>query len=118
MPAAYSQELRDRVMNAIAEGGSVSDTAERFTVSCMWIRNLTHRLQETGNYQAINPHGRAGRKRKLKAYQEQLQEVVTKTPDATLEEIAEQLPIKVHISMIARELSLLKLTYKKKYSRC
>jgi transposase len=75
-------------------------------VSKQWIQTLKKRLKETGSYEAKPLQGVAGRKRILK-------EIVTKTPDATREELAEQLLVKVSTSMAYRELQHLKLTYKK-----
>jgi hypothetical protein len=57
--------------------------------------------------------GVAGRKRKLKEHQETLKNLVAAAPDATLEGLADQLPIKVSTSMVYRELQHLKITYKK-----
>jgi transposase len=71
------------------------------------------RLKETRSYAAISTKGRAGRKRVLKNEHKEIQEIVAQTPDATQGEIAEQLPVKVHQSMVGRELRLLKLTDKK-----
>ncbi|MDR1881454.1 MAG: IS630 transposase-related protein [Prevotella sp.] len=106
-------DLRTRVMNDIAAGLSLQKTADKYNVSRQWIQILKKRLRETGSYEAKPLQGVAGRKRKLKKYQEELKEIVTETPDATLEELAEQLPIKVSTSMVYRELQHLKLTYKK-----
>jgi transposase len=119
MPISYSIDLRTRVMADIAAGLSLQKTADKYSVSRQWIQILKKRLKETGSYEAKPLRGVAGRKRKLKNYQEQLKELVTQTPDATLEELAEELaeelPIKVSTSMVYRELQHLKLTYKKKW---
>ncbi|GHV10351.1 hypothetical protein AGMMS50229_21400 [Campylobacterota bacterium] len=42
-----------------------------------------------------------------------LKQIVDQTPDATLEEIREQLPVQVSIQTVHVELKKLKLTYKK-----
>jgi len=62
--------------------------------------------------------GVTGSKPKLLAHRQRLQEIVAKTPDATLEEIRAQLPVPVSIQTVHVELKKLKLTYKKKSSRC
>ncbi|GHT35402.1 hypothetical protein FACS189427_04580 [Planctomycetales bacterium] len=108
-------DLRTRVMNDIAAGLSLRKTADKYNVSKQWIQILKKRLKESGTYETKPLQGVAGRKRKLKEHQETLQNLVAKTPDATLEELAEQLPIKVSTSMVYRELQHLKLTYKKKW---
>ncbi|GHT29651.1 hypothetical protein FACS18942_10760 [Planctomycetales bacterium] len=115
MPISYSMDLRTRVMNDIAASLSLKKTAEKYSVSKQWIQILKKRLKEIGSYEAKPLQGVAGRKRKLKEHQETLQNLVAKTPDATLEELAEQLPVKVSTSMVYRELQHLKLTYKKKW---
>jgi transposase len=106
-------DLRNRVMNDIGNGLSLRKTAAKYSVSRQWIQTLKRRLKETGSYAAINTKGRAGRKRKLKEHQATLQNLVAAAPDATLEELAAQLPVKVSTSMVYRELQYLKLTYKK-----
>ncbi|GHT25830.1 hypothetical protein FACS18942_01830 [Planctomycetales bacterium] len=115
MPISYSMDLRTHVMTDIAAGLSLQKTAEKYNVSKQWIQILKKRLKETGSYEAQPLQGVAGRKRKLKEHQETLQNLVAKTPDATLEELVEQLPVKVSTSMVYRELQNLKLTYKKKW---
>jgi transposase len=106
-------DLRTRVLADIAACLSLRKTAEKYSVSGQWIQILKKRFKESGSYAAKPLQGVAGRKRKLKNYQETLQNLVTKTPDATLNELAEQLPVKVSTSMVYRELRHLKLTYKK-----
>jgi transposase len=100
-------------MDDIVSGLSLQKTANKYRVSKQWIQTLKKRFKETGSYEAKPLQGVAGRKRVLKNYQEQLQELVTQTPDAALEELVAQLPVKVSTSMVYRELQFLKLTYKK-----
>ena len=49
----------------------------------------------------------------FKGFRKRLQEIVAKTPDATLEEIRAQLPVEVSIQTVHVELKKLKLIYKK-----
>jgi transposase len=50
---------------------------------------------------------------KLTEYRELLRRLVDQSPDATLEELREQLPVRVCIQTVANELRRLKLIYKK-----
>ena len=54
-----------------------------------------------------------GRKAKLREHRSLLQQIVADTPDATLEEICEQLPVAASIQTVHVELKKLKLVYKK-----
>ena len=45
---AYSQDLRDRVLRALARGEGPSEIARRFEVSRFWVYQVRDREQETG----------------------------------------------------------------------
>jgi transposase len=45
---AYSQDLRDRVLNALARGDRPTDIAARFEVSRVWVYQVRDRLQKEG----------------------------------------------------------------------
>lgn len=45
---AYSQDLRDRVINALEQGDRPCDIARRFVVSFVYVYNVRRRLQESG----------------------------------------------------------------------
>jgi transposase len=62
MPAAYSLDLRKKVMQAIEEGMSISNASRTFKVSRNSIYLWQKRLQEQGSLEATtgyhNPHNR------------------------------------------------------------
>jgi len=113
---AYSQDLRERVVRACDEGrGTRQHLAELFGVSTAWIRRLLQRRRETGSIAALPPAGgsppkmnedRCGR----------LLLLVAEQPDATLAELRDRLAAPVHLSTVARTLTRLGLTVKKKSS--
>ncbi len=108
-------ELRKRILDDIADGMTEIAVAKKWKVSQSFIAKLKRRVRETGN---LEPKiSKTGPKRKLEPHQELLKNIVAKTPDATLEEIRAQLPIKVTTPTVFHELRRLKLTYKKTASR-
>lgn len=115
---AYSQDLRQRIVQACDEGGETrDDLAERFGVSTAFIRRLLQRRRETGSITA-RPH-RGGFQRKMAGVAlSQLRRRVLQCPDATLEELCRWMgeqggPI-VSVSTMCRALQELGLVRKKK----
>ena len=113
MARAYSLDLRRRVVAAYDEGEmSVAQLATRFRVKRWWIYDLLRLRRESGS---IMPRqGKTGPKPKLAEYWEPLRKAVQETPDATLEELRENLGLVVSISTLWRALNDMKLTFKKK----
>ena len=57
MPAAYTIELRRRIVRAYAQGqGSVRELAKRFAVAPNTVQNYRNLLRDTGSL-APRPHG-------------------------------------------------------------
>jgi transposase len=104
-------ELRKRILDDCDSGMSLTKAAEKWNVGRSTIAKIKKQRRETGNIEPKN--GKTGPKRKLESHQEALKIIVAKTPDATLVEIQEQLPIEVSIRAIHDELKILKLIYKK-----
>lgn len=111
MPKAYSTDLRSRVVAARENGKSVAEIMEIFEVSAWCIGDWTRRKQETGSLK--NDYNNCGRDRILACHEELLRSIVNKKPDATLEEIRDQLPGDVCISTVHYNLIALGITYKK-----
>ncbi|MDR3234410.1 MAG: IS630 family transposase, partial [Planctomycetaceae bacterium] len=114
MPVPYPMELRIRIMTDIENGETEQDTADKFSVSRQTVQAYKRQLKATGSFIPIDPKGRAGRKRKLEPYHEHIRNILKETPDATLKEIAEKLPVKVHHSVVDNELKRIGITRKKK----
>ena len=116
---AYSQDLRERVADALAAGNLSQRTiAERFGVSQRFVERLSARLRDTGSCAALPQAG--GRARTLAPYATWLRAEVARQPDVTLEELCERAQqthrLQVNPSMMCRELQLLDLPRKKSRS--
>ena len=104
-------EMRQRILDDCEGGMSEVAAAEKWKVSPSFITKLKRHVRETGSIAPKN--GKPGPKRKLESCHELLQKIVKQTPDATLEEIREQLPVDVTTPTVFNELRRLKLVYKK-----
>jgi transposase len=86
MPRAYSVDLRARVMVAVADGGSMAEVAQRFSVSVDAIYDWKHRQDQT--HSLAPSTGGGGRPRRLTVDQDRLlQDHVDAVPDATIAEL-------------------------------
>jgi transposase len=109
--APYGIELRRRVMDAVAAGGSIRQVADRFAVSPFFVKSMKRLSREQGH---LRPRtGRAGRKRRLAGREEELRALVAAQPDLTLEQLRAELKADVCIATVANELDRLEITFKK-----
>jgi transposase len=112
----YSQDLRDRIIQALEAGTATQRViAERFCVSTAFVEKLWQRWRRSGS-SAAKPHA-GGRQSTLKDHLELLRSEVAKQPDATLADfrdrlIAAQAP-RVSTATLCRALQRLKLPLKK-----
>jgi len=104
-------EMRKRILDDSHNGMSEVAAAEKWSVSPSFITKLKRHVRETGSLEPKS--GKTGPKRKLESCRELLQQIVAHTPDATLEEIRDQLPVEVTTPTVFNELRRLKLVYKK-----
>ena len=96
MPAAYSTDLRSRVVDAVLCGASVRDAAQQFGVSPSTASNWGRRQREKGH---IKPDPCGGSVSPLGEHQVLILEIVTELPDLTLSEFVIYLKAKgVHTS--------------------
>jgi transposase len=115
--AAYSLDLRARIVEAVERQiGSKRKIAEVFGVHESFIYKLLRQKRDRGDIAPL-PHG-GGAHAKLSGDQlQQLPDLVTATPDATLEELREQMKkkarVEVSLSTICRGLQTLGLSRKK-----
>jgi transposase len=114
--AAYSMDLRERVVVACDEGiDTRAEIAERFSVSEAWIRRLLQRRREAGSI-APKPHG-GGRVSVFSgASAQRLCAAVTAHPGATLKELATIADVSCSTSATDRALRRLGITRKKSRS--
>jgi transposase len=116
MPA-YSQDLRQRVIDAVERHeGSIRQIAARFVVSLSFVVRLLQTYRRTGS---IQPKPHAGGRRPALGPDDldRLRELVEQQPDATLDELRQRLGIDCSTMAICRALSKLGLPRKKKVLR-
>lgn len=118
MGKPYSQDLRERVLGAIDDGGDAYEIAPLFNVSVSYIYKILARRRTTGEITARSQ--RHGPLPKLASYSDLLRARVAAAPDATLDELRLWLlsehKIKVGNTCVWKQLSRLGLTLKKSRS--
>lgn len=112
MGAAYSQDLRDRIMAARDRGLPTSRVAELFRVSRAWVRRVMQRRREHGET-APRPRGGVT---VVKVDLQRLRQLVSEQPDATVRELHRRLGIDCSVSAVDMALRRLGLSYKKRQS--
>lgn len=113
--AAYSMDLRTRVLRAWDSGMDAESVAAKYDVRRAWVHRLVQRRRETGS---IAPRKQTTFRRRVLAGQEdRLAALITARPDATLAELREAQPTTAGLSTLWREIARLGLTFKKRYTR-
>ena len=114
--AAYSLDLRRRVLRAWDGGLAAESVAAKYEVSRAWVHRLVQRRRETGTI-ASRPHTKF-RSRVLSDQQEaRLVALITARPDATLVELREALPTTAALSTLWRTIDRVGLTVRKPGTR-
>lgn len=108
--AAYSTDLRERVLADCDAGTGTKAVAEKFRVSPAIVRRWKQRRRESGE---LGPRPRGGG-RKRQVDREALRSAVKTYPDATLRELRDALGAPVSLQTIWKILRDLKITFKKK----
>ena len=113
--AAYSMDLRKRVVRAWDASGDADEVAATFTVSRAWVHRLVQRRRETGS---IAPRRQTKfRSRVLAGKEERLVALIMAQPDATLAELRDALPTTAALSTLWLALDRLGITVKKNRTR-
>lgn len=119
MPAPYSSDLRQRVIDAYeAREGSQRQLAERFKVSLSFVRDLMRHYRST---LTVVPklHGGGAVAKLTAAHSPIVEELVSAQPDALLSELCERFQertgVTVSVSTMHRAVQRLQLSYKKKH---
>jgi len=112
MGAAYSQDLRNRVLAAYDRGMTTKPIAQLFQISPAWARRIKQRRRESGEH-AARPMGGV---RVVKIDLEQLRKLVREQPDATIRQLHQRLDAKCVESAVGMALSRLGLSFKKRRS--
>jgi len=116
MARAYSQDLRDRVMEAALSGPSLRQAAARFDIGVSTVIGWFRRLRESGEHSAR----RQGRPRglKLDLHKDFLLPLIEAEPDMTIEKLQERLRddrgVTASAGTIWTFLDRSRLTFKKK----
>jgi transposase len=113
MPAAYSMDLRARVLADCDRGLKAKAVAEKYSVCPAWVRRLKQR-RETG--EVAPRRGRTGPVSLAATHAGPIRQAVADAPDATLAELRQRLALAVALSTLWRALAALGLTLKKKGS--
>lgn len=111
MAAAYSMDLRRRVLQDSDRGLTSKELAERYHVSRAWVDALKQRRRETGQF--------APRKQTkwrtpiLAGHQDRLKALILEQPDRTLTELQAALGTTASLATIWRAIDRLDFTVKK-----
>jgi transposase len=108
----YSMDLRERVIADCDGGMNTTPVARKYKVSPAWVRRLKQHRHERGDLRPRTGGGSRGRK----IDRQQLKQLATQQPDATLVELRDRLGVNVTPWAIGKALRELGLTFKK--SRC
>jgi transposase len=113
--AAYSMDLRKRVLRAWDADPDAEAVAAKYEVSRAWVHRLVQRWRETGS---LAPRKQTRwRTPVLAAHEDRLRALVLEQPDRTLAELRTALPIAVGLTTIWRALERMDLTVKKNGTR-
>ena len=112
MGAAYSQDLRDRVIAARDRAMTTRQVARLFEVSESWVRRVMQRLRQ---HVETRPRPRGG-VTVVKIDMDRLRELVDQQPDATIPQLHERLGIDCSESAVGMALKRMGLTFKKRRS--
>ncbi len=115
---SYSQDLRDRVLRALARGDGPSAVARRFEVSRFYVYQVRDREQQTGvrNSYQIGGHRRS----RLEEAEPTLRAWIAAEPGLTLAELQERLAaegVAIKIGALWHQLNNWNLTFKKNAAR-
>jgi transposase len=112
--AAYSMDLRQRVLADCDARMETRAVATKYRVSESWVRRLKQRRRESGEIAPRPPRNKV--QPAWLPYADRLKELVQEQPDATLVELQERLGAGLSVPTLCRALRALQLTFKKKSS--
>src|SRR5712691_8718425 len=112
MAAAYSMDLRTRVLKDADVGLSSKELAARYHVSRAWVDALKQRRRETGAFAPL-PQTKFRGRALAPAETDRLATLVAARPDATLAELRDALRTSAGLTTIWRALNQRDFTLKK-----
>jgi transposase len=116
--AAYSQDLRDRVLDALERGERPSAIAVRFAVSRAWVYQVRDRLRRDGRRTALRIGGY--RRSRLQPLEQTLRGWLREQADLTLAQMCERLArlgVQIKAPALWRQLDKWGLSLKKNAAR-
>jgi transposase len=116
--AAYSQDLRDRVLNAVQRGDRPTDIAARFEVSRMWVYAVKDRFDKDGQRTALPVGGY--RRSRIAHLELTLRTWIKEQADLTLSEMCERLAgqgVQIKVPALWHQLNKWGLSFKKNAAR-
>lgn len=115
MAAAYSLDLRERVIVDAKAGVSSKELAQRYHVSRAWVDALKFRYEKTGSIAPLKQT--KFRSRVLDGQDDRLKALITAQPDATVAELRDRLQTSAGLATVWRAIKKLGVTVKKNRSR-
>ena len=116
--AAYSQDLRDRVLRGLARGERPVDIARRLEVTRVWVYQVKDRYESSGERCSHRVGGY--RRSRLADKEVLLHSWIKKQPDLTLAEICQRLAehgIAIKVPALWHQLDKWNLSFKKNPTR-
>ncbi len=116
--AAYSQDLRDRVLKALERGDRPTDIARRFEVSRMWVYQVRDRFRSGGERGPLPVGGY--RRSRVANLEPTLRGWIKEQADLTLAEMCERLAdqgIQIKVPALWHQLDNWGLSFKKNPAR-
>jgi len=111
MAAAYSMDLRERVIKDAEAGLSSKELAARYHVSRAWVDALKQRHRETNSIAPLKQTKFRGRV--LEGKDERLKALLAAQPDATLTELRDALETSAGLATVWRAVNRMDFTRKK-----
>ena len=115
---AYSQDLRERVLRAVAGGERPTEIAVRFEVSRVWVYQVARRLKQSGQRCSLPMGGH--RRSRVAAMESTLRGWIKAEADVTLAELCARLGekgITIKVPALWHQLNKWQLTFKKNLAR-
>lgn len=117
--AAYSQDLRDRVLRALERGDSPTNISKRFEVSRVYVYDVKRRWKTEGERKSRQIGGY--RVSRIAPFERDIREWINKEPDMTLEELALRIKqtkdVQIKIGALWHQLNRWGLSFKKNSAR-
>ena len=116
--AAYSQDLRERVLRALDRGEGPTEIARRFEVSRVWVYQVRNRMRTSGERSSLRIGGY--RQSRLAGSEAMLRGWIAAEPDLTLAELQLRLAgqgVSIKVGALWHQLNKWGLSFKKNSAR-